>query len=248
MQKPVIILTHTQLSHNIGSTARAMLNFGLTELRLISPILGDKWYDKNAVSMAAGADVILDNAKVFETIEEAIADIHFLISTTDRRRDMIKPVGNPKNGIEKIMGFALNDIKTGIIFGCEKSGLTNEQISHSDMVVEIPVNKDFSSLNLSQAVLVMAYEWFQNLHDSCNQKIELNITPDTAPAKRKDFDSLITHLERELDESGFFTSPEKKPTTLRKIRNLLVRAQSTEQEIKTLHGIINSLAHPYDNK
>lgn len=245
MQQPAIILTHTQLSHNIGSTARAMLNFGLTELRLVKPLLGDKWYDKNAVSMAAGADAILDGAKVFETLEEATADLHFLISTTDRRRDMIKPVGTPKSGIEKIYDFGLSDIKTGIIFGCEKSGLTNDQIAITDMVVEIPVNKDFSSLNLSQAVLVMAYEWFQKLNTTDKIPTDLHITPDTKPASRNDFDNLIKHLERELEKGGFFTSPEKKPTTLRKIRNLFIRAQSTEQEIKTLHGIINSLSNPY---
>ena len=242
---PVVIMVGTQLSHNIGSAARAMLNFGLTELRLVNPVLGGKWYDQNAISLAAGADPVLDNAKTFSSTKEAIADLNLVLSTSRRRRDMIKPITNPEYGCNEIVKATVTGSKSRILFGCEKSGLDNEDISLSDMVVEIPVNPDFASLNLSQAVLLLAYEWNmaknRKLKGDSEDNIILNIPNNTAPASKKDMEGFFEYLTKELDAKGFFEIEERRESTYLKLRNLFFRFVITERELKTMWSIVRLL-------
>ena len=239
--KPVIILVGTQLSHNIGSSARAMANFGLYEMRLVAPVLGDKWYDKHAVSMAAGATNVLDNVKLFDDLSEAIADLNMVFATSNRRRYMNKQILDPKTATKQITEFSQNEMKTGIVFGCEKSGLDNDHISMCEKVIEIPVDPNFSSLNLSQAVLAIAYEFYQQCSTSQSNE-ELSMVKCTRRAKKGELESLITHIVSNLDQGGFLELEEKRDIVIRKIRNILVRSDLTEQEIRMLHGVIACLS------
>ena len=243
--KPVIVMVGTQLSHNIGSAARAMLNFGLNELRLVNPVLGNAWYDKNAISLSAGAEVVLNNVKMFSSTKDAIADLNLVLSTSRRRRDMTKPITNPEHGCNEIVKAGEKGRKSGILFGCEKSGLDNEDISVSDMVVEIPVNPDFASLNLSQAVLLLAYEWNmaknRKLKKNIANDIILNVPSNTTAANKKDMEGFFNYLTKELNEKGFFDVQERREATYLKLRNLFYRMIMTKRELKTMWSIIKLL-------
>ena len=231
-----IILVEPQLGENIGTTARAMLNFGFENLILVNP--RDDWPNDYAIKAAAGAIKVIDRAKIFKNLEEALSDFNFAFSTTIRPRDMVKPV----NGLEKMAKKTIKKLemhqKIAFIFGREKSGLTNHQISLTDEIIEIPTNKDFSSLNLAQAVILIVSEL--NRMEVSYFKEEM-VIPDSFPANKKDLISFFNHLERALDESGFLKPKEKKPTMMMNIRNIFNRSNLTDQEVKTLRGIITAL-------
>ena len=156
---PVVVLVEPNMPNNIGSVARAMLNFGLLDLRIVKPMQG--WPQKEAYTMASGANVVLDKATIFDSLQEAIGDLEYVMATTARKHDVIKNVYFPKEGVQ----FLNSKIKTGIVFGREKNGLENDEVALCDAMITIPNNPDFNSLNLSQAVLLVAYEWFQ--WDNC---------------------------------------------------------------------------------
>ncbi len=236
MQKPVIILLGTQLGENIGMVARAMLNFGLDELRLVAPRAG--WCRERAHKSAAGADALIDAHQAFATLEAAIADLHFLVATTARARDMVKPVVTPQAAIKQIRAHNHSGVKTGILFGPERTGLDNEALSHADILCRVPLNPHFSSLNLAQAVLLFAYEWHLYADDTPAHSLPM---PDTYPAERGALIAMFAHLEAALDATGFLSPPEKRPAMVRNIRNLFHRAQLTAQDIRTFRGIINAL-------
>ena len=241
--KPAIILVQTQLGGNMGSTARAMMNFGLDDFRLVAPM--EPPTVPQARSMAAGADALLENAKIFDTLEEAIEDLHVVYATTARPRDMTKEVTTPHLGIKDLAQYSADNVKTGILFGREKSGLTNDDLALVDKVVEIPVNPEFSSLNLSQAVIVMAYEWYQATQTPPSPTLRFN---DTTLASKEELVNFYLRLEKELDENGFLAIPGKRDTMVRNIRNMFNRSNLTDQEVKTLHGIVTSLILYSDGK
>jgi tRNA/rRNA methyltransferase len=244
---PAIILVAPQLGENIGTAARAMANFGLTDLRLVRP--RDGWPSEYAQKAASGADWILDKAKLFDSVEQAVSDLNFVLATTARPRDMVKPVLAPVEAAAEIRARESAGECTGILFGREKSGLTNDHVALSDAVLMAPVNPDFASLNLAQAVLLIAYEWFkpqaQSLGDGRReggpQEAQGLRMPDTRPAVREEIFGLFGHLETALDESGFLFPPEKRPAMIRNIRNMFHRMAMTEQDVRTFRGIVASL-------
>ena len=231
-----IILVEPQLGENIGTTARAMLNFGFENLILVNP--RDDWPNEYAIKAAAGAIKVIEKTRVFKNLEDALSEFNFAFSTTIRPRDMVKPV----NGLEKMAEKSYEKLemkqKIAFIFGREKSGLTNHQISLTDEIIEIPTNKDFSSLNLAQAVILVVSELNRLRVSYAKEEI---VIPDSFPANKKDLISFFNHLERALDDSGFLKPIEKKPTMMMNIRNIFNRSNLTDQEVKTLRGVITAL-------
>ena len=231
-----IILVEPQLGENIGTTARAMLNFGFENLILVNP--RDDWPNEYAIKAAAGAIKVIEKTRVFKNLEDALSEFNFAFSTTIRPRDMVKPV----NGLEKMAKKSYEKLemkqKIAFIFGREKSGLTNHQISLTDEIIEIPTNKDFSSLNLAQAVILVVSELNRLGVSYAKEEI---VIPDSFPANKKDLISFFNHLERALDDSGFLKPVEKKPTMMMNIRNIFNRSNLTDQEVKTLRGVITAL-------
>lgn len=236
---PVIILVEPQLGENIGMCARAMLNCAVTELRIVAP--RDGWPNPAAVSAASGAVSVLENAKVFSSTQEAIADIEYVFATTARGRDMVKDIYTADAAAKIIHEKNAARIqKCGILFGRERTGLENDDIALANAILNIPLNPGFSSLNLAQAVLLVSHTWLSHQNPFTAGEIVPAIG-ENAPATKGDIENLLRHLEEELSTHRFFRSPEQKPTTLRNIRNFFFRSQPTEQEIRTLHGIISSL-------
>ncbi|MBL4756680.1 MAG: RNA methyltransferase [Rhizobiales bacterium] len=240
---PVIILVAPQLGENIGMTARAMANFGLKALRLVTP--RDGWPNERAVVAASGAPDILENALVFDSVEEAIADLQFVVATTARSRDMVKPVSGPKAMVAELNRRGHEGQMTGILFGREKWGLTNDETALADHILTYPVNPDFSSLNLAQAVLLLGYEWYAASSEGREVSAGVPDHPTRKPATRQDLVRFFVHLETELDESGFLLPIEKRPSMVRNIRNIFHRTELTDQDVRTLRGIIVSLTRKF---
>ena len=240
MQAPVVILIKPQLPENIGTAARAMYNGGLTHMRLVAPKGG--WPNPNAIKPAAGAHVILDNVTVYETTDEAIKDLHIVYAMTARSRHMTQFVYTPPKAIEKLREFTHQGHQVGIMFGPERSGLDNDDLSKVDGIIQVPLNPEYTSLNLAQAVLVMAYEWFQALEERVPEYLHKDESP---LADKQEVLEMFEHLERELDKSGFLRVSPKRPIMVRNIRKMFLRTPLTSQEVRTLRGIIASLADPY---
>ncbi|WP_417318945.1 RNA methyltransferase [Emcibacter sp.] len=234
---PAIILVGAQLGENIGKVVRAMYNFGLTDLRLVAP--RDGWPNEAAWPAAAGADVVLENAKVYATTADAIQDLHHVYATTARMRDMVKPIITPRKCAEVMRDRVDQGLKVGLLFGPEKAGLRNEDVAPCDAIVSVPLNPAFASLNLAQAVVVLAYEWFQ-----AGDQTPESYTPtlETTPATGEEMQQLFDHLEGELMEAGYLRHEKRRPTMVRNLRNMLTRAQFTQEEVRTLRGVIRSLA------
>lgn len=231
---PAIILVSPQMGENIGAAARAMLNFGLSDLRLVSP--RDGWPNQRAADMAAGALEAMPPVQVFDTLAEAIADLQVVYATTARPRDMIKPVFTPKAAAIEASQHA--EQAHGFVFGAERTGLTNDEVALCQHIIQIPVNPDSSSINLGQAVLLIAYELFQAKDDTPPRALEHG---DSAPATHGDFESFFGRLEDALEDGGFFSAPELRPTITRSIRNIFTRGQPSVQEVNTLQGILSAL-------
>jgi len=240
---PVIVLVRPQLGENIGMCARAMLNCGVTELRLVAP--RDGWPNPDAVASASGAGILFDSAKVYATTAEAVADLDFVLATTARDRDMVKDVMTAEEAAREIhKRHAGRSVPVcGILFGPERSGLENDDVALADMILNIPLNPGFSSLNLAQAVLLTCYSWLsaQNPFEGTAFPPAPEENDNEAPASKGEIENLLQRLEEELDKRRFFRSPEQRPTLLRNIRNFFFRSGMTKQETRTLHGIISSL-------
>lgn len=232
--QPSIILSHPQMGENIGAAARAMLNFGLSDLRLVSP--RDGWPNLRATDMSSGALERMPPVQVFETLNDAVADLQVVYATTARGRDMVKPVFTPRSAAEETC--ARPDIKTGFVFGAERTGLTNDEISVCHNIIHIPTNPEFSSLNLGQAALLVAHELYQAQDNTSDQVFDHG---DSVPVERAEFDNFFQRLQGELEHAGFFKSEGLKPTMIRNIRNIFSRIQLSDQEAKTLHGILSAL-------
>jgi tRNA/rRNA methyltransferase len=239
-QAPIVILVEPQLAENIGMCARAMANFGLTELRLVAP--RDGWpsgggLKKGATAAASGATHILDNARLFPDAAAAIADLNHVLATTARERGQMKRVFTPAEAMPGLSERIATGERVGILFGRERIGLTNEEISFADAILTFPVNPAFASLNLAQAVLLCGYEWLKTNGGEPAFR-ENNPSP---PASRATVLSMFDYLEGELDRSGFFP-PGKKPVMTANLRDILHRLDMTEQEARTLRGVFKSLA------
>ncbi len=236
MSEPVIVLVRPQLSENIGTAARAMLNCGLTRMRLVGP--RPDWLQDRAFAAASGADRVLLAAEVFDTTAEAVADCHRVWATTARDRYMTKAVDTPKTAAVAMREADAAGQNTAILFGPERTGLHNDDVVLADTVLSVPVNPDYSSLNLAQCVLLVGYEWFQHAGAVPAGSMTKGAT-DVAPKAK--LLSFFEHLERELDACGFLRVAEKRAVMIRNIRNMFQRANLTGQEIQTLHGIVHEL-------
>ena len=234
---PAIILVEPQLGENIGAAARAMLNCGLTELRLVRP--RDGWPNPKAVSASAGADCVVDNAQVFRNTREAISDLHLVYATTARSRDMVKPVYTPSGAASEIRKEIALNRKVGILFGRERSGLTNHDVMQTQGIITAPLNPAYSSLNLGQSVLLIAWEFLKTADTT--PEIDAFIG-DGELAPQSDVQGLINHLNEELAAASFYRSPEQRPTMQQNLHNIFARARLTEQEAKTLRGVVARLA------
>jgi tRNA/rRNA methyltransferase len=234
--QPVIVLVNPQMGENIGATARAMLNCGLSHLRLVNP--RDGWPNDRAHAMSSGALDLMPDVQVFTTLGDAIADCHTIYATTARSRDLVKPVMTARSA-----GVAMHDNinagqKVAILFGAERSGLSNDEAMMAHTLITIPLNPGFSSLNLGQSVLLLAYEWSQGTFNAPDITTPLG---KSNPAPAELFNGFFDRLDRELLTGGFYRVPEMKDIISRNIRSLFSRAQPTDQEINTLHGVITSL-------
>jgi tRNA/rRNA methyltransferase len=236
---PAIILVEPQLGENIGAVARAMLNCALVDLRLVRP--RDGWPNPKAAAAASGADIVLERARLFDSVEAAIADLARLYATSARPREMVKPVLTPRRVAVEIRAAAARGERVGLLFGPERAGLSNDHLALADAMVLAPLNPAFASLNLAQAVLLLGYEWYQAGKKSPARTLPLGRSPIAAKAELV---GLFGHLEGALDRSGFLRNAEKRPTMVRNIRNMLDRAGLTRQEVRTLRGIVASLVEP----
>ena len=233
---PAVILCEPQLGENIGTAARAMANFGLWDLRLVRP--RDGWPNERAVAAASRADHVINKVRVFETLEEAIADLSLVYATTARSRDLKKPVLGPDEASGNLHAHISNGRGAGLLFGRERWGLLNEEVALADAIVTLPVEAAFASLNIAQAVLLMAYEYRR--HSELGTQLPFSETmAEVAP--REELIGLFGHLEATLDGSGFFTAPDKRPTVINNLRTMLERGKFTSQEIRTLRGVISSI-------
>lgn len=239
---PVIVLVETQMGENIGAAARAMANFGLSELRLVKP--RDGWPSDVARANASRADHVIDGAVVFETFEAAIADLTCVLATTARSRDMYKPVLDPVAAVADARAAIANGGKAGLVFGRERWGLTNDEVALSNAIVTLPVDPTFASLNVAQAVLVLAYEWRRAVTAG-----ELPFqAPENPPAPAEDLGHLFAHLEGALDNASYFRPAEKREHMVRNLRTMITRGAWSEQEVRTFRGVIAALERRHERK
>jgi len=233
---PVIILNAPQLGENIGAAARVMANFGLADLRLVNPRNG--WPQERAWAAASGADWPLNAAQVFERVEDAIADLQLVHATTARPRELQLPVLTPRAAMAELAGAALAGQRVGLLFGGERAGLETANIALCQAVVTLPVDARFRSLNLAQTVAITCYEWRLTQTDAPPAAFR----PGPPPADGAAMLGLYEHLEDELEASGFFHPPEKKPSMVQNLRAALARARFTDQEARTFRGVVTALS------
>ncbi|NWK95196.1 rRNA methyltransferase [Sphingobium lactosutens] len=231
---PVIVLVRPQLGENIGKAARAMLNFGLTEMRLVSP--RDGWPNPDAGPAAAGADVVLDGAQVYESLADAVADCAHVYATTVRKRGVTKPVVTPEEAAREIHTA---EGRSAFVFGPERSGLETDDVALARKILTVPINPEFGSLNLAQAVILCAYEWSKQADLEQPTVTELG-----EPAPQEELEGMIVQLETLLENVGYFFPPDRAPATKRTLRNLLTKPGWNHLEVRTLRGVLSHLNRP----
>jgi tRNA/rRNA methyltransferase len=238
---PIVVLVEPQMGENIGAAARVMANFGLARLRLVKP--RDGWPNLQAQRSASGADRILDEAALYQSVAAAIADCTFVLATTARAHDQAKPVLAPEAAARQIAAHMAENGASGenvaVLFGRERHGLENHEVALADRIVTFPVNPAFASLNLAQAVALIAYEWFKLMSGGT---LPFVMPQKSAPAGKEQLFAFFSGLERELDRVEFFRPPEKRATMLINLHNIFARMGPTQQDIQTLHGIISAIA------
>jgi tRNA/rRNA methyltransferase len=246
-ETPSVILMEPQLADNIGMVARACANFGLDNLRLVSP--RDGWPNEKARIAASGANYIIDDAQAYPTLNDSIADLNWLVATTARQRDLRKPVMTPEQAITEMRARISRGERCGILFGRERNGLETSEVANADALVMIPVNSRFASLNLAQAVLLMGYEWMRGDPGRSLGRVTtfekpmaegVNMGHDR-PATKEELNGFFEHLERELEAQGFFNPVQRRPSVVQNLRTLFSRMGATEQEVRTLRGIVATL-------
>ncbi len=232
LEGPIIILVRPQLGQNIGKAARAMLNFGLTEMRLVAP--RDGWPNPGAGPAASGADVVLANAKLFDSTAEAIADCNLVYASTVRRRDLVMPVVGPNEMAREIHATSG---RSAILFGPERSGLESDDVALANRIVTVPINPEFGSLNLAQAVILLAYEW------SRDAKLAQPPLKEAEPAApMAELEGLIGQLDAALDKAGYFFPPDRASATKANIRTIMTKPSWSSREVQAVRGIIRALA------
>src|SRR5436190_870807 len=244
---PVFILARPQLADNIGMVARALANFGLDELRLVTP--RDGWPNEKARIAASGANFIVDEARAFPTLKEALGDLNWVAATSARQRDLVKPVLTPEQAVAEMRRRMAEGQRCGIVFGPERNGLETDEIANADAVVMAPVNPNFASLNLAQAVLLVGYEWMKQAGSGTLGRVtayEEALQPGlrtrgSPPASKEDLIGLFEQIEGELDRLGYFKPSEKRPSMVQNMRTMFTRMGATEQEIRTLRGVVKAL-------
>ncbi|MBS0537391.1 MAG: RNA methyltransferase [Proteobacteria bacterium] len=234
---PVVIMVRTQLGENIGMAARAMLNCGLSRMRLVAP--RDGWPNEKAVRAASGADVVLEQAEVFDSVAEAVADLEHVVATTARNRELSQRILTARQAAGEVRAWMGQGLHVGLMFGPERTGLENDDMVHADTALSIPLNPQFSSLNVAQAVLLVAYEWAAAADDTPPSRMSAH---SARPASKEELANLFEHLERALDQSGFLRHKDMRPSMVLNLRALLQRADMTEQEARTFHGVIKFLS------
>jgi tRNA/rRNA methyltransferase len=234
---PAVILVRPQLGENVGTAARAMLNFGLRGLRLVEPKCG--WPNVKALQAASGATEVLNALRSFERVEHAVSDLHRVYATTARTRDLPKPVVTPAQAAREARTALAAGERVGFMFGPERTGLANDDLVYADAVVSIPVNPDFFSLNLAQAVLLLAYEWFRSDTEVPERR---DVEPAGRPATKGDLDRLLEHLIAELDAVNFFRTADRRQSMSRALRLIFARADLREPDVHLLRGVIKDLA------
>jgi len=234
---PVVVLVEPQLGENIGAAARAMANFGLSRLRLVAP--RQAWPNERAAVMAAGADRILENAVLYDTLEAAVADCSFVLALTARNHDQHKPVIDAGQAAAEMVPRVAGGETVALVFGRERNGLENHEVSMADRIVTLPVNPAFASLNLAQAVVVVAYEWFKQTGAGSTREPVSRRSP---PAAKQQIAAFFADLERELEKVEFFRPAEKRGTMVVNLRNIFHRLEATTQDMRTLHGVIMAIA------
>lgn len=234
-----IVLVEPQIGENIGAVARAMLNFGVTDLRLVRP--KQAWPNPRAQATASGADIVLEKARLFDTTEDAVGDLHRLYATTARHRELLKPVAAPRHAAAEMRRFVSAGEKVGVMFGAERTGLLNEDVVLAHTLITIPTNRAFFSLNLGQAALLVLYEFGMTAEGvPLGEHFDMG---GNRPANRFELFGLFHQLEAELDESGFFDNiPTKRDSIVQNIRNSFQRGALLEQDVRTLRGVIKAIA------
>lgn len=232
---PIIVLVRPQLGENIGKAARAMLNFGLTEMRLVAP--RDGWPNPAAGPAASGADIVLESAQTFASVAEAIADCHHVYATTVRKRGVTKPVVTPELAMRQV---ARTPGRTAILFGPERSGLETDDVTTAQTIITVPINPDFGSLNLAQAVILIAYEWSKTTPSGSLDMPSVN--PIHPPAPQLELEGMIEQLFAGLEAKNYFFPPDRKAATQRTLRNMMTKPGWDSYEVRTMRGILTALS------
>ncbi len=236
--KPVIVLVRPQLGQNIGKAARAMLNFGLTEMRLVTP--RDGWPNPDAGPAASGADIVLEQAQVFDSVQAAVADCAHVFASTVRRRDLVMPVLGPKEMADRM---AESTGRSAILFGPERSGLETEDVALASAIVTVPINPEFGSLNLAQAVILLAYEWSKR-----SELAQPTVKELEEPAPHGELEGLIGQLDAQLETKGYYHPPSRTQATKNTIRTIFTKTGWSSREVKAVRGIIRALVGPARNR
>ena len=240
---PAIILVEPQLGENIGTAARAMLNCGLDDLRLVGP--RDGWPSEKAVAAASGADSVLEKARLYPSAAAAISDLVHVFAATARDRGMVRREVTPRHAAAEMRAWLAAGEPCGVLIGPERTGLLNDDVTLADTVLTVPLNPAFSSLNLAQAVLIVGYEWFTS---GVQASPEILHRGGSRSATKEELLNFFDHLEEALEENGFLRNRESRPSMVRNLRSLFQRAQCTEQELRTLHGVVTAFAGPRERK
>ncbi|MEM6306991.1 MAG: RNA methyltransferase [Pseudomonadota bacterium] len=236
MQHPAMILVRPQMGENIGAAARAMWNFGLDHMRVVAP--RDGWPNPKAVAMASGAGRLLDEARHYDTVADALGDTHFVLATTARARGLTKPIYSPEAGMAEAARRIASGQKVAVMFGPERAGLENDDVALASAIVTVPVNPQFFSLNLAQCVLLMSYEWQRHMADITHETMELG---KTSWATGAEVTKLGDHFEDRLETAGFFYPDEKATGMKLNLRNMWARLPLTRADVQTLHGMLRQM-------
>ncbi len=234
--QPAMILVRPQMGENIGAAARAMWNFGLDRMRVVAP--RDGWPNERAVAMASGAGRLLDQAGLFDSTADAIADCNYVFATTARHRGLTKPIMTPERAMQYTRGLLEQGQKVGILFGPERAGLENDDVARANAIISVPVNPSFSSLNLGQSVLLVAYEWRRQVEQVVPEVMEM---VKTEFAEGLEIEKLGDHFEERLEAAGFFFPEAKADRMKLALRNMWARLPLTRADVQTLHGMLRQL-------
>ena len=240
---PAIILVEPQLGENIGTAARAMMNCALDDLRLVRP--RDGWPSAKAIAAASGADRVLDRARLYPSVAAAPADLVHVYATTARERGFVRRIVTPRHAAAEMRRHIAADEPCGVLFGPERTGLLNDDLTHADTVLTVPLNPGFASLNLAQAVLIVGYEWYLGGSQMPPETLSTGLS---RPASKAELMNFFEHFEEELVKNGFLRNRESRPSMVRNLRSLFQRARCTEQELRTLHGVVTAFAGRRERK